>query len=144
MDMTNRAINFLTDATHVQRWCKFDFTWWVVPSISIWVLWLSKNIGGHLVFPDRWLLLICTKWNVGAATGRAQNPGKREILVFLLTFLPIFLQIKNIFYAFGFTVISINISQLYCTPWGHGHSSSSWLQLNWQLTCSLTQRIFCP
>lgn len=53
-----------------------DYTWWIVPSIGIGVLWLSENTGGHLVFPDGRLLLICTKRDVGATTRRAQNPGK--------------------------------------------------------------------
>lgn len=57
-----------------------DCTWWVVPSISIGVLRLCKNTGGHLVFPDGSFLLICTEWNVGGATRRAQNPEKREMV----------------------------------------------------------------
>lgn len=50
------------------------FTRWIVPSMSVGVLWLSENTGGHLVFSDRWFLLICAKRNVGATTWRAQNP----------------------------------------------------------------------
>lgn len=57
-----------------------DCTWWVVPSISIGVFWLSENTGGHLVFPGRRLLLVCTQCDVGGATRRAQNPREKEMV----------------------------------------------------------------
>lgn len=40
---------------------KSNCTWRVVSTIGIGVLWLSKDTGGHLVFPNRRLLLISTK-----------------------------------------------------------------------------------
>lgn len=49
----------------------WDCTWWVVPAVSIGVLWLCKNTRGHLVSPDRRLLLFSSKWNIGAAARRA-------------------------------------------------------------------------
>lgn len=53
-------------------------TWRVVPAISIGVLGLSKNTRGHLIFADGWLLLLCTKGDIGATTRRTQNSAKRE------------------------------------------------------------------
>lgn len=57
---------------------KSNCTWRVVSTIGIGVLWLGKDTGGHLVFPDRRLLLIGTQGDIGAAARRAQNPGMKE------------------------------------------------------------------
>ncbi|TNN48503.1 hypothetical protein EYF80_041291 [Liparis tanakae] len=42
------------------------------------VLRLSEDTGGHLVFPDRRLVFVCTKREVGGAARRAQDPEKIE------------------------------------------------------------------
>lgn len=42
--------------------------------MSVWVIWFSEDVGGHLVFAIGGLFLIIAKRDVGGSSRGAQDP----------------------------------------------------------------------
>jgi hypothetical protein len=46
--------------------------------MSVWVIWFSEDVGGHLVFAIGGLFLIIAKRDVGGSSRGAQDPKRQS------------------------------------------------------------------